>query len=169
LELGVLHEAPMLCSSSWRDRRCLELQRHKLLNFSEHVMQADAPVIYSLQQAPAHILMHLAVAVAALVIGAVVLFWRKGTSLHKLLGRLWVTLMLASAISSFFIQARGRFSLIHALSILVLIAAPLGLYLARTKRIRAHRITMIAMYASLCITGLLTLLPYRMLGQMVCR
>ena len=132
-------------------------------------MQSAEPVIYSIGQAPLHILLHLGVALVALVIGAAILVRRKGTQSHRFLGRVWVALMLTAAAGSFFIQARGRLSLIHVLSILVLLIVPLGAYLAHTHRIRAHRTTMSIMFASLCVTGLFTLLPYRMLGQLVFR
>lgn len=127
------------------------------------------PVIYSIDQAPAHILLHIAIALLALCVGVAILLRRKGTYTHRQLGRTWVALMLAAAIGSFFIQARGRLSLIHALSVLVLIVVPLGMYFARSGKIRAHRWTMSIMFVSLCITGLFTLLPYRMLGQWLFR
>lgn len=130
-------------------------------------MAADPVVIYTLDQAPAHILVHLGVALGALVVGAIVLAGRKGTRPHVWLGRLWAALMVAASLSSFLIQGRGRFSLIHLLSCAVLVSVPLAVHFARTKRIRLHRATMIATYCSLCITGLLTLLPYRMLGRLV--
>lgn len=132
-------------------------------------MQAATPVIYSLAEAPLHILLHLAVALLALLLGAFVLFRRKGTQSHKLLGRLWAVLMLIAAVSSFFIQARGRFSLIHVLSVVILVVIPYGVYLARSRQMHKHRKTMIAAYLSLCIAGIFTLLPYRMLGQLVFR
>jgi uncharacterized membrane protein len=140
-----------------------------LLRFGFNTMQPENVVIYSLAEAPLHILVHLAVAVAALVIGAVVLLRRKGTRSHVWLGRTWAALMIASALTSFLIQGRGRFSLIHVLSVVVLISIPMAVHFARTKRIRLHRVTMIATYCSLCITGLFTLLPYRMLGQLLFR
>jgi uncharacterized membrane protein len=130
-------------------------------------MPGDAPLIYSIDQAPPLILAHLAVAMAALTIGAIVLLRRKGTHAHRLLGRAWVVCMLAASVSSLFIQARGRFSLIHIFSVLVLIVVPLGMYLGRTHRVKAHGSTMVWIYVSLCITGLFTLLPYRMLGQLI--
>ncbi len=132
-------------------------------------MQPDTLVIHSLADAPTYIWLHLAVAVTALLIGLVLLLCGKGTRSHKLLGRLWAILMLTAAISSFFIQGRGRLSLIHVLSVVVLIAIPYGVYSIRTQRLRAHRRTMLITYASLWIAGLFTLLPYRMLGQLIFR
>lgn len=105
----------------------------------------------------------------ALLIGAVLLLRRKGTRSHVWLGRGWAALMVAAALSSFLIQGRGRFSLIHVLSIVVLISVPAAVHFARTRRIRLHRITVTATYRSLCVAGLPTMLPYRMLGQLMFR
>ena len=43
---------------------------------------------------------HAGLAAAALVVGAAVLCRRKGTASHKLLGRSWVALMVAVALSA---------------------------------------------------------------------
>lgn len=130
-------------------------------------MPTDQLIIYTIDEAPAHILMHLWVAVLSIVIGAIVLFRTKGTLSHRWLGRIWVSLMLITALSSFFIQARGHFSPIHLLSVVVLIAMSYSIYAIQHRRIRQHKIAMICAYASLCIAGAFTLLPYRMLGQML--
>lgn len=130
-------------------------------------MQTTPILIYSLADAPPHILFHLSVSIAALLMGAYILLKQKGTQSHKLFGRTWAALMLAAAISSFFIQARGRLSLIHILSVVILIAIPYAIYNARIGRIHAHKRSMLTAYFSLCIAGLLTLLPYRMLGQLI--
>jgi uncharacterized membrane protein len=75
--------------------------------------------------------------------------------------------MLATAISSFFIQARGTFSAIHMLSVAVLVSLGYAIWAVRTKRVRGHCIAMICAYTSLCVAGAFTLLPYRMLGQLI--
>src|SRR5439155_25600030 len=62
------------------------------------------------------IALHLAAALAALLLGITVLARTKGTRSHKLLGRTWVAVMLVVALSSFWIQRDG-FSWIHLLSI----------------------------------------------------
>ena len=123
--------------------------------------------IHALATAPWYVLAHLALAVAALVIGTGVLLRRKGDGLHKAMGWAWVCLMLCVALTSFFIQARDRFSLIHLLSIVILVTVPLGVMHIRRKRVRSHRITMISAFAGLVIAGAFTLLPYRMLGRLL--
>lgn len=127
------------------------------------------PVIYSFEQAPVHILLHIAAALAAVLLGAVVLYRRKGTAVHRVMGRVWVGLMLVVAVGSFFIQARDRLSLIHILSVVIIVSMVSAVYAVRHNNIRRHKISMRISYASLCVAGLFTLLPYRMLGQLVFR
>jgi len=62
--------------------------------------------------------LHLGAAILSLVLGAVVLYRRKGTASHKALGRIWVGLMLVAALSSFWIleiRDGAGFSVIHLL------------------------------------------------------
>jgi uncharacterized membrane protein len=114
------------------------------------------------------ILTHLVAALAALVLGAWVLGRRKGTALHRTLGRVWVGLMLVTAISSFWIRGSGSFSWIHGLSVFTLCALGGAIWFARTGRIAHHRKTMIGIYAGgLVVAGLFTLLPQRLLGRLV--
>lgn len=125
------------------------------------------PVIYTLDQAPPHILLHLAGALAALVIGGVVLFRQKGTYAYRIMGRIWVLLMFVVAIGSFFIQARGHLSWIHVLSAVVIVNLSVAIHAIRHNNLRRHQRNMRIAYASLCIAGVFTLLPYRMLGKLV--
>lgn len=125
------------------------------------------PTIHSLSDAPWYVLVHLAVALLAVVLGATVLMRRKGDATHKAFGWTWVVLMLSAALTSFFIQARDRFSLIHVFSVVVLVMVPLAVVHIRRRRVRAHRFTMTGVFAGLVIAGVFTLLPYRMLGQIV--
>ncbi len=125
------------------------------------------PEIHTLAGAPWFIHVHLATALLSLVIGVAILLRRKGDIIHKNLGRLWAALMLFTAALSFLIQARGRFSLIHVLSVAVLISVPVGVMHIRSGRVKRHKITMLSTFAGLAIAATFTLLPYRMLGQFV--
>ena len=69
-----------------------------------------------LLSAPPAIQIHAFAAMAAFLIGAFVLWRRKGTALHRALGRIWVGLMLVVATSALFIneiRLIGPFSPIH--------------------------------------------------------
>ncbi len=113
------------------------------------------------------ILAHILTAAGALVLGGVAFLLRKGTLVHRMLGRVWVVLMLATALLSFGITRGGQFSGIHLLSVLTLIGVPAALVAAARGRIRAHRRAMFGAYVSLFVAGLLTLLPNRRLGYLV--
>jgi uncharacterized membrane protein len=138
--------------------RCLQMERP--------MSSSPTPlVIHSIASAPWFLHVHLGLALAALVIGLVLLLGPKGTLPHRALGWTWALLMVGTAIVSFWIQARGHLSWIHALSVVVLVSVPAGLRLARRHDRRGHAITMSSTFAGLVIAGAFTLLPYRMLGQ----
>ena len=123
------------------------------------------------------IAIHMSAAIAALAIGPVVLWARLGKHirpwLHRALGYAWTTLMLVASISAIFIRDFrlpniAGYTPIHLLVPITLGTLALAFWHLRHGRIRSHRLTMIALYLSACIvTGALTLLPSRYLGQLV--
>ncbi|MER9327488.1 DUF2306 domain-containing protein [Mesorhizobium sp. M0488] len=114
---------------------------------------------------------HAFAAFAALAIGGAQLALPKGTLRHRAMGYLWAALMLAVAISSFWIQQirlLGPFSPINLLSILVLVTVPLAVWHARNHRVAKHRKAMIALYVfALVGAGIFTLLPGRVMHDVV--
>ena len=114
---------------------------------------------------------HAITALVAVIIGAIQLISAKGTRQHQVLGYLWVSMMMYVSISSFFIseiQLRGAFSPIHLLSAWTVITLCTGIYFARTGNIKAHKLNMQLLYGlALILTGLFTLLPNRVMGQML--
>lgn len=130
------------------------------------------PVSRLLQHHPL-VAFHIAAALTALVLGAVLLRRTKGTAQHRGLGWAWVLAMGATALSSGGITD-GRlavlmgFSPIHLLTVLVLFYLPRGVLQARRGDIAAHRQTMRNLYIGGCVVaGLFTLLPGRFLGQLL--
>ncbi|NEX60510.1 DUF2306 domain-containing protein [Noviherbaspirillum sp. 17J57-3] len=113
------------------------------------------------------ILIHVAAAGGALVLGGLTLALRKGTAMHKLFGRLWVVLMLVAALVSFGIQRSGHFSAIHVLSVITIVSVSAAIVAAARGRISAHRRGMTAVYASLVVAAIFTLLPGRRLGDLL--
>lgn len=110
---------------------------------------------------------HVAFALAALLIGITVLALPKGTSRHKLLGRIWVTAMSVVAIGSFQIRELnpdGSLSWIHILSIVTIVSMANAVYAIRRNRRRAHVSAMIGSMAGLVIAGAFTLDPDRVIG-----
>jgi uncharacterized membrane protein len=114
---------------------------------------------------------HAYAAMGAFILGGIVLFGRKGNGPHKRLGRVWVMLMLVTALSSFFVwQSRmfGLFSPIHLLSIMTLVSLWLGVRSARRRNITAHRATMQSLYiGALVIAGWFTFMPGRIMNRVV--
>ena len=112
---------------------------------------------------------HAITALVAVIIGAIQLISAKGTRQHQVLGYLWVSMMMYVSISSFFIseiQLWGAFSPIHLLSAWTVITLCTGIYFARTGNIKAHQLNMQLLYGlALILTGLVTLLPSRVMGQ----
>ena len=120
-----------------------------------------------LLDAKAPIPLHAIAAIAAFVLGVVQLAAPKGTVPHRALGWIWVALMAAVAISSFWmhtIHQFGDFSLIHLLSILTLVSLPWGVWNARRHRVARHRQTMLGLFiGALVIAGGFTFLPGRIM------
>ena len=123
-----------------------------------------------LDAAPA-IPVHAFAAMAAFGLGVVQLAAPKGTLPHRTIGWIWVVLMLAVAISSFWIhqiRLMGPWSPIHLLSIFVLITVPLGVWRAHRHRVGDHRRIMILVFSGgLVVAGLFTLLPGRIMHAVV--
>jgi uncharacterized membrane protein len=124
-----------------------------------------------LLEAATAIPLHAFAAMGAFVLGVVQLAAPKGTLPHRLLGFIWVSLMLLVAISSFWIhQIRllGPWSPIHLLSIFTLIVIPLGVWRAHQHRVADHRLIMVLTFSgALVIAGLFTLLPGRIMHAVV--
>jgi uncharacterized membrane protein len=118
-----------------------------------------------LLQSPPHIVIHAFAATAALIIGAAVLFLKKGTTLHKALGRVWAALMMIVAALSFAITGLdpGHFSPIHILSVVTLTTIPYAIWRRRMGDIRAHATAMVANYCGLFVAGAFTLMPGRIM------
>ena len=114
---------------------------------------------------------HAITALVAVTMGSIQLISAKGTKQHQVLGYLWVSMMMYVSISSFFIseiQLWGAFSPIHLLSAWTVITLCTGIYFARTGNIKAHQLNMQLLYGlALILTGLFTLLPNRVMGQML--
>lgn len=120
---------------------------------------------------------HITAALLATVTGPVALWARKGATqrprLHRAFGYAWVTLMLATAISAFFIRGGrlpniGGFSPVHLLIPFVLFSLFGAFWFLAKGNIAGHRKTMTRLYLGACLgAGSLTLVPGRFLGELV--
>lgn len=116
---------------------------------------------------------HLMLALAALALGAFMLWGRKGNTTHRWAGWTWVLLMGGVALTSAFIRDYNLPNVagitpIHAFTVVVLWQLPRGVWYARQGQVEAHRKTMRGLYLGGClVAGAFTLLPGRFLGTML--
>ena len=118
-------------------------------------------------QVPAIVWGHLLTVLVALVLTPWMLLRPRGTPTHRLLGKIWVLAMVATAALSLLVKVinPGHFSIIHLLSILVLIMAPRVWLTARAHQVARHRATVRGLVTgALLIAGFFTLPPFRLLG-----
>lgn len=115
--------------------------------------------------------LHALPAIAAFVLGAIQLAAPKGALPHRMLGWVWVGLMALTALSSFFIHTIctiGPFSAIHLLSVITLVALPLGVLHVRRRQIRGHRRTMQMLFlGALLIAGIFTFMLGRIMHDVI--
>lgn len=118
-------------------------------------------------QVPAIIWAHLLTVLISLALTPWMLLRPRGTPTHRLLGKIWVLAMVATAALSLFVKTinPGHFSVIHILSIFVLIMAPRVWLTARVHQVARHRATVRGLVTgALLIAGFFTLPPFRLLG-----
>jgi uncharacterized membrane protein len=112
---------------------------------------------------------HLLIAVLAISFGIKNLISQKGTKTHKIVGWIWVLLMFYVALSSFWIKKinEGYYSVIHLLSIYVLVTITLGIYFLRKGNVKLHKSFMFGNLIGLIVAGIFTLLPGRYISQVL--
>ena len=116
---------------------------------------------------------HLVTALAALLLGSVILLRGKGNGSHRALGWSWVALMGSTTLATAFIRDYqmpniAGFTPIHAFTVLAAVLLPRGIWHIRHGNIQAHRKTMGGLYLGACLlAGLFTLLPGRFLGNLL--
>jgi len=117
--------------------------------------------------APLAIQIHLATVLPAFAIGTWLIFAsRKGSTIHRALGFTYLTLMTATAVTTFFIRSiwPGSLSPVHMFIPLTLFGVFGALWNARRGNIRGHRNAMLGLYiGGLLLAGGFTLLPGRLL------
>ena len=139
------------------------------INLSVYNMQLFAYYIMNEIQI---IYIHLYTVIPAFVIGTYLMMNHKGTSAHRMLGKLYMLLMLSTAVASLFIPAYigprllNHFGFIHLLSLLVIYSIPIAYYHIRKGRVALHRSIMVQVYigALLIAGGLAVFSPGRMLN-----
>lgn len=97
---------------------------------------------------------HAALAILALILGALQIAGRKSGRRHRLTGRVYVAAMALTALSSFFLTGMtGGFSALHALSVWTLVTLAASIRMVRRGNTIGHGYSMIMLYGGLVTAG----------------
>lgn len=98
---------------------------------------------------------------------------KKGTSIHKSLGKVYMVLMFVTALITLFMPAHvgpqflNHFGWIHLFSFLTLYSVPTAITAVKKGEIKKHKIKMILLYlGAIIIAGGFTFAPGRYLHQL---
>lgn len=111
---------------------------------------------------------HLTTVLVAVVLTPIMLLRRRGDASHRLLGRIWVVALIATAALSFAVRTinHGQLSYIHLLSAFTLVQVPLLWWSARNHRVATHRTAVRGMVTGgLLVAGFFTFPFGRLLGH----
>ena len=113
---------------------------------------------------------HLATVVPCFFIGAYLLLSKKGGTVHRNLGKVYMVLMFFTATVTLFMEAKvgslflNHFGWIHSFSFLTIGTVPLALYRIKQGNVTAHKWAMISLYfGAIIIAGGFTFVPGRYL------
>lgn len=112
---------------------------------------------------------HLATVLPALPLGTWLL-WRpaKGDTAHRIGGRVWVVLMIVTAIDSFWIRTiTGGIGPVHIFSVVTIVQLPRAIWFARSGQIERHLKTMRGVFFGLIAAGLFAMAPGRTLWALL--
>lgn len=116
---------------------------------------------------------HLITVVPCVFLGAYVLLAKKGTSIHRFLGKIYMVLMLITALITLFMpamvgpQVLNHFGWIHFFSFLTIWTVPTAYTAIRKGNVRAHKRKMILLYfGAILIAGGFTFAPGRYLNEL---
>lgn len=113
---------------------------------------------------------HLATVVPSFIIGTILLIIKKGTRFHKISGRIYMILMLLTALVTLFMPAAvgptlfDHFGWIHCFSFLTIYTVPTAYLAVKKGNIKSHKRKMILLYfGAIIIAGGFTFMPGRYL------
>ena len=117
---------------------------------------------------------HLSTIGPAFIIATYMMLIKKGTAQHKFLGRIYMVLMLFTAMVTLFMSAQvgptlfDHFGFIHLLSVLVLYSVPSAYFAIKAGDVKKHKLNMIGLYiGGMLVAGGFTLVPGRFLGDLI--
>jgi len=101
------------------------------------------------------VIIHVTAVLPTIPLGGWLLLAKKGTPMHKQLGKVWLALMLLTATTAIFIQTNGSFGWIHLFVPLTFHAAWKVMSTARAGNIKAHKNHLVRTYLmALMIPGI---------------
>ena len=115
---------------------------------------------------------HLATILPAFIIGTTMFLRKKGTASHKIMGRVYMVLMLVTAVITLFMTAQvgpklfSHFGFIHLFSLLTIYGIPAGYFAIKRGDVKGHRASMIGIYVGgILIAGGFAFAPGRLLNR----
>jgi uncharacterized membrane protein len=118
---------------------------------------------------PIAIKIHLIAALAALVLGGVLMAVRKGRLFHRVAGWVWVSLVSVTAGATLFITTlnHGKLGLLHLFTGWVLLILPLAVMAAKRHDVVKHRGRMMGLfYGGFAINLFIAFIPGRLMWMM---
>ncbi|WP_299013892.1 DUF2306 domain-containing protein [uncultured Polaribacter sp.] len=116
---------------------------------------------------------HLVTVLPCVLIGAILLIIKKGTNFHKTAGKVYMILMMITAIITLFMKAQvgpkflNHFGWIHLFSILTLYTVPTAYTAIKKGNIKVHQRKMVLLYfGAIIIAGGFTFYPGRYLHSL---
>lgn len=116
------------------------------------------------------ICIHLFTIIPAFILGTTSLLLKKGTGLHKVIGRVYMLLMLFTAFVTLFMSAEvgptvlNHFGFFHLFSFLTIYTVPTAYIAIKKGNIKVHKRKMIILYfGAIIIAGAFTFMPGRYL------
>ena len=116
---------------------------------------------------------HLATVVPCFFIGTLLLIIKKGTKIHVNLGRVYMVLMMFTAIVTLFMKAKvgplllDHFGYLHSFSILTIYTVPTAYWDIKKGDVKSHKRKMIILYfGAIILAGGFTFIPGRYLYEL---
>jgi len=116
---------------------------------------------------------HLATVVPSVFLGAYLLIVKKGTKGHRLIGKIYMALMMITAIVTLFMPAMvgpqflNHFGWIHLFSVLTIYTIPTAISAIKKGQIKKHQRKMILLYVgAILIAGAFTFMPGRYMHEL---
>ena len=159
MQLGAVTRALVLISGSAMTALCLFAIARAVLGLTP-----DLPHLRNIA-----VMTHVATVIPCVPLGLYLLLARKGTALHKQLGKLWVALMVITATATLFIHEGMALSWIHIFVPFTYRASWLIVKTARKGDIKGHKAEIVSLFlGALMIPGVFAIvLPGRLMNVMI--